>query len=315
MASHLKRTFDLTFAIALGASQSGRFLRHMLYLGACEDEEETLALDGLMPVAAGARMTEANLRFGEPSSNGPKSSAFPCTDAEILERAIHRGKVPAVIHLNTSSEYWSSAALEHVSAALCHVSPDRKHDIPLPANVRMYLCASTQHAPWPLDAPSDGRGVYAPNSIDYKPFVRAAVDNLTGWIRDGIAPPPDRYPRFADGTLTENLRPAVDADGNEVGGIRHPDVSVPLATYTGWNPSVEDQHILVRALGSTIPFPPQEIAERYASQEVFLASVRAAAERLAADRYLLREDIEEIVRVSRHLWDLTRFSPEGSQAG
>src|SRR5262249_39110882 len=29
---------------------------------------------------------------------------------------------------------------------------------------------------------------------------------------------------------------AVDGDGNEVAGIRLPEISVPLATYTGWNP-------------------------------------------------------------------------------
>jgi len=304
LVSHLKRSNGLDFAIALGASQSGRFLRHMLYLGACEDEDAALALDGLLPVAAGARMTEANLRFGEPSSNGPKSSEFPYTDAEILQRAIQRGKVPKVLHLNTSSEYWSSAALQHVSAALCHVTPDQMHDLPLPPNVRMYLCASTQHAPWPLEAPSDDRGVYPPNTIDYKPFVRAAVDNLAVWVHEGIAPPADAYPRFADGTLTEHLRPAVDSDGNELGGIRYPDVSVPLATYTGWNPSAGDHAALVRALGSTIAFPPAKIAERYPTREMFLAAVRGAAEQLAADRYILSEDIDGIVRVSSQRWAL-----------
>ena len=30
------------------------------------------------------------------------------------------------------------------------------------------------------------------------------------------------------------LVPSVDADGNEIGGIRLPIVSVPLATLTGW---------------------------------------------------------------------------------
>ena len=27
----------------------------------------------------------------------------------------------------------------------------------------------------------------------------------------------------------------VDADGNEIAGIRLPDIAVPLATHTGWN--------------------------------------------------------------------------------
>ena len=31
------------------------------------------------------------------------------------------------------------------------------------------------------------------------------------------------------------LVPQVDADGNEVAGIRVPELAVPLATTTGWN--------------------------------------------------------------------------------
>jgi Alpha/beta hydrolase domain len=31
------------------------------------------------------------------------------------------------------------------------------------------------------------------------------------------------------------LVPQVDRDGNELSGIRLPNVAVPLATYTGWN--------------------------------------------------------------------------------
>jgi hypothetical protein len=303
LVAHLRQTCRLQFALALGASQSGRLLRHLVYLGACEDEHAQLALDGVLAVAAGARMTEANLRFGEPSSNGPKSGMFPYTDTEILQRAEVRGKVPRVVHLNTSSEYCSSAAIEHVSAALCHISATRSADLEMPDNVRMYLCASTQHAPWPLDAPSDGRGLHTPNTIDYKPFVRAAVDNLTAWITRATPPPPSAYPRVCNRTLTPELWPAVDADGNELAGLRHPDVAVPLATYTGWNPAAEDPHLLVRALGSTIPFTPEAIARRYPTRATFLECVHQAGEALARDRYLLKDDVEPIVSTSSWRWD------------
>ncbi len=288
VVSHLRQELALRFAIALGASQSGRLLRHMVYLGACEDEREQLVLDGVLAVAAGARMTEANARFGEPSSNGPKSSQFSFTDSEILERAVARGKVPKIIHLNTSSEYWSSAAIEHVSAGLCHAGVD------IPDNVRMYLCASTQHAPAPPGT-RDVRGVNAPNTIDYKPFVRAAVDNLAQWITQDVPPPASVYPR--------GLQPEVDDYGNEVGGLRHPDVAVPLATYTGWNPSLEDARVWVRALGSTIPFSRETIAQRYPSRDVFLQRVREAADSLVRERYLLAEDVEAIAATSLARWE------------
>jgi hypothetical protein len=170
--------------------------------------------------------------------------------------------------------------------------------------VRLYLLASTQHAPWPLEAPDDGRGANPPNTIDYKPFVRAAVDNLTAWVRDDVPPPPSAYPRLADGTLTAALEPAVDADGNETGGLRHPDVAVPLATFTGWNPVPGQSRTLVRGLGSTIPFSPDAILQRYADQEALLRRIRQSAEALVARRCLLAEDVERIVSTSAIRWDL-----------
>ena len=57
------------------------------------------------------------------------------------------------------------------------------------------------------------------------------------------------YPHFV---------PAVDRDGNEVTGIRLPDLAVPLATYTGWNlrhPQMGASDRLMSLMGSTIPLP------------------------------------------------------------
>ena len=50
----------------------------------------------------------------------------------------------------------------------------------------------------------------------------------------------------------------VDRDGNELSGIRLPNVAVPLATYTGWNfrnPSIGQPGELLPLTGSYIPFP------------------------------------------------------------
>jgi hypothetical protein len=276
---------------------------------------------------------------------------FPFTDATqtdpltgledgLLETALKRGKVPKVIHLNTSSEYCSSAAVTHLSAALSHLRADGTADAEIPSNVRMYHCAGTQHAASPLPlGPSDvptGRGVYYPNTIDYKPFVRAAIDNLCAWVVQGTEPPPSLHPRIDNGTLVgrdvvrqslprlpgpglpphavlPELLPAVDVDGNEVAGIRHPDLSVPLATYTGWNPrhpETGSAHLLARATGATIPFartrahrlargdPRTSIEERYPSREAYLERVRDSAAALVEQRYLLAADVEGIVQAS-----------------
>jgi len=343
------------FAIAMGASQTGRLLRQMLYGGFCEDEQGRLVIDGLLSIAAGARMTEANWRFGQPSAQGPRSAVFPFTDATqtdhrgnsdgLLKTAVERGKVPKVIHLNTSSEYCSSAAISHISAALSHLRTGGKADVELPLNVRMYHCAGTQHAASPLPlGPSDvptGLGVYQPNTIDYKPFVRAAIDNLFAWVTRGEEPPASLYPRIDNATLVgsdavrrrmphlpgpglptsggvPDLLPAVDADGNEVSGIRHPDLSVPLGTYLGWNPRhprTGGAHLLVRATGSTIPFattrrqrlerndPRPSIEERYTDRAAYLERIHAATTKLVEQRYLLAADTAGVLEASARRYD------------
>lgn len=114
------------------------------------------------------------------------------------------------------------------------------------------------------------------------------------------------------------LLPAVDEDGNEVAGIRLPEVAVPLATYTGWNPRHQDiggDRQLLMFAGTTIPFaatesersasgdPRPSIAERYASKEDYLHQIRDEARKLVEQRYLLEEDIEYCAEQAGTFWD------------
>jgi hypothetical protein len=53
--------------------------------------------------------------------------------------------------------------------------------------------------------------------------------------------------------------PQVDRDGNDLAGIRDPEVAVPLATTTGWNfrdPSVGNPQDIYQLMGSSVPFAP-----------------------------------------------------------
>ena len=100
------------------------------------------------------------------------------------------------------------------------------------------------------------------------------------------------------------LVPAVDADGNDTGGLRNVNVQVPLGTYTGWNPrkagfSEGDSCDLT---GGYIPFfrtqaqrtaagdPRPSLAERYPTHADYVAKVTAAANALVAQRVLLPQD-------------------------
>ncbi|MEO8467673.1 MAG: alpha/beta hydrolase domain-containing protein [Gammaproteobacteria bacterium] len=123
----------------------------------------------------------------------------------------------------------------------------------------------------------------------------------------------------AAGTKLPFLVPQTDKDGIELAGVRLPDIEVPLATYTGWNfrnEAIGGEDTLYPLLGSYIPFPPTaaartaakdpraSIAERYASKQAYLDKIRAVADKLVADRFLLAEDVPAVVdRAGRH-WDL-----------
>jgi hypothetical protein len=354
-------------AVLFGLSQSGRFLRHMLHLGLDEDEQGRMVFDAVIPHVAGARRGEFNLRFGQPSLNAVEAvgSLAPFSDGENLARLRKRGRVPRILAINTSAEYWRG------DASLIHTDAEGGRDIEPPEFMRTYLLAGTQHTPGaipppPADPNTGGRGLQRFNVVDYAPLLRAALDNVDRWVSEGVEPPASAFPRFADGTavIAESSAPlfsripgvrfpdrihrpslldfgaemdkgipdypaqvgapyrtyvsAVDADGNEIAGIRPPELLAPLATFTGWNPRHPEQGApgdLMSMMGSTLPFPltraereragdPRpSIAERYHSRAAYLERMREAAQKLVASRHVLAEDVDAIVERAGALWD------------
>ncbi|HEX5282197.1 MAG TPA: alpha/beta hydrolase domain-containing protein [Micropepsaceae bacterium] len=108
------------------------------------------------------------------------------------------------------------------------------------------------------------------------------------------------------GTPYPALVPKTDADGNDLAGIRIPEVAVPVATYTGWalraNPSGGDDGC--DAAGQMIDFaktkaereasgdPRPSLEERYATHDAYVNAVSAAANALERDRLMLPEDAQ-----------------------
>jgi hypothetical protein len=116
------------------------------------------------------------------------------------------------------------------------------------------------------------------------------------------------------------LVPQVDADGNERDGVRLPEITVPLATYAGWNlrdPSIgaPDQRVAFEA--SYLPFPKtaedrrktgdprKSIAERYTDREDYLARYKAALDDLVQQRWILPEDRAALLRRGELEWTET----------
>ncbi|MFI5373747.1 MAG: alpha/beta hydrolase domain-containing protein [Candidatus Rokuibacteriota bacterium] len=361
-----------------GVSQSGRFLRHLLYLGLDEDETGRPAWDAVIPHVAGGRRGEFNCRFGQPSLNAVHAvgSLFPFTDGEqddpitgqrgaLLHRLAGRSRPPRIFTINTAAEYWRG------DGSLVHTDVAATRDVTPPAWIRQYFFAGTQHTPGaipppPADPNTGGRGRHLFSVVDYSPLLRAALVNLDRWVSEGVEPPPSAVPRLADGSAVaaETTRPvyaaipgarfpdrvprpvrldfgprveqgivdlppklgapyvtvvsAVDADGNDRAGIRPPELRVPVATFTGWNPRHPDQGApgdLMSMMGSTLPFARTaseraasgdarpSLEERYGDRDRYLARVRSDAQAMVADRHLLADDVDAVVERAGALWD------------
>ena len=197
---------EIEHALALGISQSGRFLRDLLYQGFNEDEAGRAVFDGVMPHIAGSRKTFVNYRFSQPGRYSRQhedhlypGDQFPFSYAVttdpvsghtdgILAACQEAGNCPKVIHTDTGTEVWQGRA------ALV-VLDGQGNPVPQPDDVRAFLMAGAPHFN-PADAKPDVAATcaYTTNPLHVGPAMRALVVALDAWVSEGTAPPASRYP-------------------------------------------------------------------------------------------------------------------------
>jgi hypothetical protein len=362
-----KKNNGIHYAYGWGRSQSGRFLRDLVYHGFNEDEKQRKVFDAIAPHVAGGGRLFLNYEFARPVTSSQQHTnqldpeLFPhaynvLKDAQSGKRdgILERPKTdPIVFHTQTSTEYWQKRG--------CLAHTDGKgRDITLPENVRLYVIASAQHnSPFGSEAVKEDTQLRI-NPLPAGDVLRALMVAMDHWVSRGIPPPPSQHPRVIDGTLVRSdrrstgfpkvpgvryaglhnrqlfldygpnihrgrmdlhpprqignggytvLLPKVDADGNDVAGIRLPAIQAPLGTYTGWNlrPRGLAEDELSGLLGSYIPFaktqaerrktgdPRLSLEERYKNRADYLQRVSRAARILVSERFLLAEDAERLI--------------------
>src|SRR5215467_7315475 len=193
------------YAFAFGSSQTGRWLRDFLYEGFNSDERNRQVFDAVMPHKAGAGGVVLDQRWSTPTSLLMESAThFPFSDRKqrdpvtgmeegLLENPRAAEHQPKIFYTYSDTEYWER------SVALTHTTPDGSKDIVPPDNVRFYHFAGGPHNIGRFP-PTAASGETPDNSFDYRVSMRALIVALEKWIRDGVAPPPSRYPRLPDGT-------------------------------------------------------------------------------------------------------------------
>lgn len=301
--------------LASGKSQDGRFLKTFL-LNGFNQLDGRRVFDGMHVFVSGAGLLPI-LRSG----TGPGSSAdtapnfadpeFPgvhdgvLTIGEIVAKAEARGEIPPkMVLINSTVDYLS------LRASLGRTGAKGTADLPLPANVRMYDIAGAAHA---TVVKADGCNL-APGRLDWAPVARATLQRLDAWVATNAAPPPTRLmplqPANGDPTVLQspkNLPDAIiqvpqrDADGNPLGGVRLPDMAVPLGVHGAQN---EPLSFTCSLVGAYLPFAKTKetatdnrlsLAERYKDQNDYMNRLRIAARDAETAGFLLPEDAAIII--------------------
>ena len=204
-------TVSATYTVAFGSSQTGRWLRDFIYEGFNSDEHERPVFDGIIAHKAGAAGALVNVRWSTPTSLLMESAThFPFSDRKqrdpltgveegVLENP-RAGKVqPKLFYTFTDTEYWERGG------ALAHSTPDGSKDFALPQNVRLYHVTGAPHNTGKFP-PAIANGEVSDNPVDYLPLLRALLVAMDKWVRDGVEPPPSRYPLMQDRTLVRACR-------------------------------------------------------------------------------------------------------------
>jgi hypothetical protein len=191
------------------------------------------------------------------------------------------------------------ALLDALDAWVTHGTPPPASRVPTRADGTLVTAAEVQ-ARFPRIP-----GVTCPSQPD-RLFVQEHGPDFARGIIAKEPPEEDKSKEYAV------LVPQVDADGNDLAGIRTPHVEVPLATFTGWNfrlPGCAEQD-LASLNGSYLPLAKTaaerqasgdarpSLQERYRSKAHYVRAIAIAAQRLVDQRLLLEEDADRYVALA-----------------
>jgi len=332
-----------TSAIAIGGSQSGRYLRDFLWQGFNRDTAGKRVFDGMIPYIAGARRTFTNFRFAEPGrfsrqheDHDVPGYDFPFTYGTLTDPVTQRSdgllarctatrSCPRIFHVDTGAEFWQAGA-----SLVGTGGTDR--DVPLPDGVRAYALAGGTHAAG--FAPP--YCTYPANPLSYTPLLRALLVSMEDWTTGRAEPPQSRWPSRDAGQVVpvEEIEPpfkpwahvvnrpvvpggkagwpvfvsAIGKDGNELAGLRMPELLAPTGSYLGWNVRKRGyaEGELCMIFGGYVPFAANAAArapdDRRPALDAVTGSVQerseayaAATRELVRDRLLLAEDADAMI--------------------
>ena len=265
----------------------------------------------------------------------------------LQERCRASGTCPKIVHSDGEAELWQArASLVVTNSVGEHI------ELPDNVRVYLLAGTQHGGGPGVHTQPP-GRGLCQnlTNPLALADTRTALSLALYEWVANGVEPPPSHFPTVAGGGLVaagalgfpdipgvtysgsynplhvadhRSLPPMrgdaytvlvgrVDADGNMVDGVRHPNLAAPVGTHTGWNLRRAGfaEGAQCAGAGAFLPFAPTEAARqasgdprpsleaRYGSHDAYVRAVSDAADALVRDRLLLPADADSIIALAR----------------
>jgi len=112
---------------------------------------------------------------------------------------------------------------------------------------------------------------------------------LQAWVEKGVAPPRTEQIRIEDN------KPVLDPFGNVTGGWRSPSIDVPVSTWFGNSTGKSFCGIA----GHETAFDAARLKELYPTHAAYVDAVTRSVKSLVAQRFLVREDGDQIVADAR----------------
>lgn len=138
---------------------------------------------------------------------------------------------------------------------------------------------------------------------DYPAYrlYNAVLDWMSRWVRNGEQPPMGMPFEMAGGDF------ALDEVGNVKGGVRLPDIDVPIKTYSRDNGPAGGADLFSAAVGSlacglagtAVPLSPQKLMELYPTHEDYVRKYTAAADKALMGGFLLQQDYDEMIEIAK----------------
>ena len=260
----------------------------------------------------------------------------------LLTRITSGKTAPKVFYTNGSYEYWGRAAsLIHTTPdGVRDIAPDKNTRIYLLAGAQHGAGSlplkrtNTQNLANPLDQRWLMRALLVAMNSWVKEGVEPPLRSTRrspkeSWsrqarlsIRETFMPLSFRVPTVLDfgpefrskgiisieppkeGARYAVLLPQVDRDGNELGGVRLPELDVPLGLYTGWNlrgASIGSPDRMIAFIGSFFPY--SDVKQRYSGKDAYLGRVKSAAGALVSQRFALQDDVDKMIGRAGELWE------------